>query len=139
MKKYNQKLLAEISKICEKSNDVTNVGPEYYENFLSISSKGMEIIVAMIVADRADSINRKLFAGEFEDDDKFFEYITDFLELIAMGVMGLREKDGALVFSKTVGPGPTREMEDKIDEKIKGTIPIIEKMLLKSTKKKSDG
>jgi len=137
MKKYNQEMLAEIFKLCEKYKDTTKVGPEYYKWFLSIRSQGMERLVALIIADRADSINKKLSAGEFESDDKFFEYITDFLELIAMGVMGFRETDAALVLSKPVGPGPTREMEDKIDEKIKGTIPLIEKVLLKSTKKKS--
>ncbi len=93
------------------------MGPEYYGETLTIPSKSMEVLINRIIVDRTDSINRKLLAGGFENDDEFVKYITGFLEMFALGIMGVRESDLALVYSKPVGPGPSREMEDKLDKK----------------------
>jgi len=125
MKKYNEKLLKATYAICERDNSITEVGPKYYQDFLNIPEKGMEILIQCIITDRVESINRNILSNEWKNDEEIFEYITDFLEMIALGMIGIRESDKRLVFSKPVGDPPDKEMEHKIDEKIKNTIPLI--------------
>jgi hypothetical protein len=132
MKEFNQKLLSAIYGICERDGAITNVGPEYYSDFLNIPERGMEALIACIICDRAESINRKLYSNEFGGEEKLLEYITDFLDMMAQGIVGIGEANGKLVFSKPVGLPPDSKMEKKIDNKIKSSLPIIKKVLLKS-------
>lgn len=120
--------------ICERDGAVTDVGPEYYERFLGIPEKGMETLIACILCDRAESINRKMSTGEWKTGEEIYEYVIGFLEWIAQGIMGFREKDFKLCFCKPVGDPPDEDTAKKLDAKIRGAIPLMPKVMLKVCK-----
>lgn len=130
MKKYNQELLNNIYRICEKSGAVKNVDQEYYNNFLNIE-KGMEAIIECILRDRADYIKRQCLSKKWTTDEEIYEHVMFYLDMIAQGIMCIREEDGKLCFQKPIGPPPDKETEKKIDQKIKNTIPLIKKVFLR--------
>ncbi|MDO9529067.1 MAG: hypothetical protein Q7J27_07905 [Syntrophales bacterium] len=134
MKKYNQEMLDIIYEISKEKNiDITNeVGPEYYSWFLEITDGTMEVIISCILRDRAEYINKKIFSKEWENDNELFDYVMEFLDMIAQGVMGLGETDGKIVILMPIGPPPDIETEQKIDKKIQGCKTIIRKILEES-------
>jgi hypothetical protein len=132
MKMYNQEILSLIYSACEKSGDTHNVGPEYYNGFLNIGKKGFNFIIECIVRERADYINRQCMSHKWTSDEEIFEHIMDFLEMLAQGIMCIREKDGVLVFFKPVGPPPDAETEMKIDQKIQSARSLIRKVISKA-------
>ena len=104
MIKFNQEILAAIYKICEREGAIKKVGPRYYNSFLKMSPKGLEALIFFILKDRVNDVNKKIFSNKWKNDKEIYNYIMDFLYMIAQGIMGLRETDGRLVFSKPVGP-----------------------------------
>lgn len=132
-------LLTHIYRFCEKSGATHNVGPEYYNWFLNIE-QGMERLIECILRDRGDYINRQCLSKKWTNDEEIYEHVMFFLDLIARGIMCIGEEDGRLGFLKPVGSPPDPETELKIEQKIKSTIPLIEKAVLKAieyTKKMS--
>lgn len=134
MRKYNQEFLGRMHEICKKRNiDVTiEVGPEYYSWFLEITNSGMEYLIFCFLRDREEDFNKKLFSKEWESDNDIFDYVMGFLDMVAQGVMGVRDSDGKLLIFTPIGPPPDIETEQKIDKKIQGCKPIIEKILVES-------
>ena len=122
MKKYNQELLSIIYEINKRKNidATTEVGPEYYSWFLEITDRSMEFLISCIIRDSSENINKKIFSKEWESDDELFDYVMGFLDMIAQGIMGLRETDGKLILLTPIGPPPDIETEQKIDKKYKG-------------------
>ena len=134
MKKYNQELLGRMHEICkERYIDITNeVGPEHYSWFLAITDRSMEFLISCILRNRSEYINKKILSNEWKSDDEIYDDVTGILDMIAQGVMGLRESDGKFLIFAPIGPPPDIETEQKIDKKIQGCKPIIEKIIKES-------
>ena len=131
MIKSSQKIFKEVLKIYDQDGGLTKVGPQYYQAFVNCPGKEMEVIIACIVHDRADFINKNISNGKWRSDKEIFEFVTLNLEMIALGILEVREKDLRIVFTKPVGIPPDKNMERKLDEKIKKSIPLIKKMVLR--------
>jgi len=121
MRELNQKLLRWTKKECG------TVRPEYYESFLKMSNEEMKFLIAAIMVDGAEYMNKKIFSGEWKDAD-IYDYFTYRLELMAQGILGIRENDGKLVISSPVEPQPDAEMAEKLDKKIKEAMPLIKEV-----------
>ena len=137
MRRYNQKLLDAMFEICEKEGAITEVGPEYYKAFLDMSPKGSEVLIKCIVCESADLINNNVFSGNWTREEDISDHIGLILDMMSLGIMGVEEEKGHLVFSKPVGDPPNASIQEKLDEKIKSTIPIIRKVILELLDKES--
>jgi hypothetical protein len=136
MKKYNQELINIMQDIDKKDNiDATiEVGPEYYTRFLEFTDRSMEFLIFCFLRDREEDINKKIFSKEWKSDDDIFDYVMGFLDMVAQGVMGVGKDDDKIRIYIPIGPPPDIETEQKIDKKIQGCKPIIQKILVESIK-----
>ncbi|MDP2913180.1 MAG: hypothetical protein Q8N91_04150 [Candidatus Omnitrophota bacterium] len=134
----NMTILNRIYAECERTKSTTEVGPDHYKSFLKLNPKGMELLIKVILVDRADSINKMVASGTFfKDDNAFYKYITDYLEMIILGMLGVNESK-KLVFSKPIGHPPDPKTEVELDKKIKDSIPIIEKVVQASLRRQGE-
>ena len=131
MKMNNQNILNKIFEICERDGSITKVSRKYYVNFTEYSDEEMEAVIYCIVCDRIETINGKILSSKWNTGQEIYDFVFLFLDMLARGILGFREKDLKLVFSKPVGDPPDEEMECKIESKIKSTKPLIDKVLYK--------
>jgi len=124
--------LEDIFTICERDGSINNIGPDYYKDFLNMSDKALENVITCVINDRVDEINESIFSGKWKSEEDIFKYIKNILEIIAVGIMGLNEKTGGLVFYKPVGNyPPDEETKEELNKKINGSTPIIREAFFK--------
>lgn len=131
MKRYNQELLNKMFNACERKGEIKNVNAEYYKEFLKLTEKQMEILIGHIIVKTSKYINNKILGNEWENDEKIYDHIKSYLEMVALGIIQIRMEDGELCFCKPVGDTPDKCTEKEFDMKIQNSAPIIEKVLLK--------
>jgi len=127
----SKQLRNKIFAICEANGAIQEVNADYYNAFLNGPDEGMEAIISFIVRDQATYINKKVLEEEWVSDEQIIEHVTSFLRLIFRGSMGFKKDDYKICFYKPVGPPPDKETEMKLDNKIKESIPLIHKVILK--------
>jgi hypothetical protein len=124
MKRFDTPLISLILKICEEKGCIKEVGPEYYNFFLTLPKVAMKSLISCIVFSNAFYIKRCISDKKWTSDEQIFKHVKFYLELIALGIME-PDDDFKLGFVKPSGPLPDKEMEEKLDEKIRKTNPII--------------
>ncbi|MCK4325744.1 hypothetical protein KAW55_03220 [bacterium] len=87
----SESILEAIFRICEEKGNVFNIDADYYETFLNMSDKQMESLIAVVVQDRADTINKNVLGGKWKDDD-IYKCVTNCLKMIAHGLEAIRER-----------------------------------------------
>ena len=127
----------------EKEGSITKVGPKYYKEFSELSEKQLECMIVYIIVDRMDGLNKKLSSKTPVSDGEIYEYIMDFLELIAYGIIQFAKPKEEneypiLCFSAPVGELPDKDMTQKLDAKVKSALPIIEKVMWKIIEAQSE-
>lgn len=127
----NRDILNKIFEICERDGSITKVSRKYYVNFTEYSDEEMEAVIYCIVCDRSETINDNILNFKWKTGQEIYDFVFSYLEMLARGILGFREKDLKLVFSKPVGEPPDEEMKCKIESKIKSTKPLIDKVLYK--------
>lgn len=137
MKKYNSKLLLKrIFEICEEKGCTVNVGPEYYDEFLNLDiEQDMKGIIECIIRDKANYINEQILSKKWTKEKEIYEYVMSHLNMMAQGIMCIREEDGKLCIQKPLGDPPDEETEKKITQKIKSTIFLIKRILIENSEK----
>jgi hypothetical protein len=127
-----------VFKSCEESGSITEVGPEYYEDFIDAPDEFMVMLVCRILANTADQFNR-LLKTEWISDEEMYEFVKKYLRLVAQGVVGFSEENGKMLLFKPVGPLPSGDILKKIEEKICNSDRIIDKAILACLPKDTSG
>jgi hypothetical protein len=112
-----------FDKMYSEIDAVSDVGPEFYASFCSMNDREMTALVRFVLSDRAKEINQKLDQKTF-NVPWLLQMTTQMLKLISRGMLKARD-DGKCVIYRTVGPAPTPEELEAIDERIKASHAII--------------
>lgn len=136
--RIHKEVTNKIFEICEGAGATTKVDSEYYKSFLEMPDQELGALIKCVVFNTADYINENVLTGKWKSDEDIHRYITTFLNLMARGIMGVREKDGKLVFNKPVGDPPSEDIEKKLDEKFKNAAPLINEKIQEMLKPESN-
>jgi hypothetical protein len=112
-----------VNKMYAEIDDVSDVGPEFYASFCNMNDREMTALVRFVLSDRAKEINQKLNQKTFTVP-WLLKMTTQMLKLISRGMLKARD-DGKCVIYRAVGPAPTPDELEAIDERIKASHAII--------------
>ena len=138
MERYNKEILEKMFNICERKGAIKNVGAEYYKKFLELSDQEMESLIGYIIIKKCNYMNSKILNNEWEDDKEIYGYVKSYLEMMALGIMGIGIENDKLCFCKPVGDSPDKRTKEELDIKIQKTNSIIDKVLRKALEEQPD-
>ena len=137
-----------IYEICEETGATHPVDNDFYNDFINMDDKKIEIFIKAIILARTEELNKlsftedkiidalSIFSPITVSDDEIDKPFTMWLRYIAIGMVGINE-DRGLAFYKPIGEPPTKEQEIKIKEKINNTKPLIKKVIIEWLKNRA--
>lgn len=134
----NEKTAEACLDYLERHGQVIDVGPAYYEEFINSNERKMEFLIKCIINYSVDLINKNVFNNKWEDDD-IYSYIMDYLDSMAIGIIGINLENFTLCLRKPIGEPPSGETQRKIEEKIRNAKPLIKKVILENLEGKNGG
>ena len=139
MSERPKELLEAYAEICTEYGAITPVNANYYRYFGNMPDDDMSYLLRVILIDRADQINRWVFAWpRMKTEQDIFDYLDTILYMIALGFVQFTEDD-AIGYCQPVGPKPTGEEEAMIDHRIRASRPLYRRTILKLLAEKKRG
>ncbi len=114
-----------VEELAAASGNFQNVGPEYYESFLSLTPADVCRLVVFIMVDQEREV-RRLAGGQ--TDSAAVAQISKFVRNNFTGIsIGIARFDpfGRFGFVARIGPEPTPEMHDAMQERMELIAPVV--------------
>ena len=140
MTRYNKKAIALIEEMCAKNPDsVRTMPPEDFEAFIDLSDDTVGYIVALLMMNFQDSLDKRILAGQLNSDEEICNYFLPYFELLFHGKIAF-DDDNKMGFFQAIGE-PNALMQKKFDAKLETWKPLIVNTfteILKKSKQRSN-
>src|ERR1044071_9350736 len=122
------------SEKLEKEGAINEVDADYYAAFLKMDDKELRRFIRVIIYMSAQEINRMAFGKKKHTDADYYRLVQNLLALMFEGWLCFG--DTALVMVKPVGPGPTPEAKQLLEERVAKAMPLIRRAFIEVLNRK---